>query len=259
MTFNTIIYEKEASLAYVRLNRPDMLNAYSIEMRDDLYEAFTAVRDDPDVRVMVICGIGKAFCAGADLTQFGTAPSPTIARNVRWARDVWGILKDMDKPTIAAVHGYVLGSGLELALLCGLRIAADGCRFGLPETTLGFIPAAGGTQSLARIVKPGSAMAMILTGQRIDATQAYRLGLVHRVVPKENLMREAQELASRILAAGPLATCLAKRAVNTGLDLTLEQGIALEASLSNMAYGTSDAWEGLRAYVERRVPSFRGL
>lgn len=258
MTFETVLYEKDGAIGYVTLNRPQMLNAYNIQMRDDLYEAFSAVKDDQDIRVLIISGAGKAFCAGADLTQFGTAPSPTVARSVRWARDVWGVLKGMEKPTIAAMHGHVLGSGLELALLCDLRLAADDARFGLPETGLGFIPAAGGTQTLPRVVKPGTARAMILTCHRIDAAEAYRIGLVNRVVPRKSLMVEAQMMAGRLLAAGPLTVGLAKQAVHKGLDLALEQGLRLETRLGALAYGTEDAWEGLRAYVEKRAPEFRG-
>lgn len=227
-------------------------------MRDDLYEVFTAVRDDPDVGAMIISGAGKAFCAGADLSEFGTAPSPVIAREVRWERDLWGVLKDMDKLTIAAMHGYAFGSGLELALLSDLRYAAEGTVFGLPETGLGFIPGAGATQSLPRIVSSGRALEIILACQRIDSAEAYRLGLVHRVFPRESLLAEAEAIARRILDAGPLAVPLAKEAINSGLDLTLAEGLALESRLGEIAFGTLDAWEGLRAHVEGRAPEFRG-
>jgi len=253
-----VIFEKEGEIAHVTLNRPRRANLYNVQMRDDLYEVLTAVRDDPGVRAVIFSGAGDGFCGGADLTEFGTAPSPTIARDVRWARDVWGVLKDMDKLTVAAMHGYALGSGLEMALLCDLRLAAEGTRFGLPEVGLGLIPAAGGTQGAARVAKLGTALAMVLTGARMDAWDAYRIGLVHRVVPREALPAEAETMVHRVLSAGPAALVLAKAAVNGGMDLTLEQGLHLEERLNDLAYRTRDAWEGIRAAAEGCAPVFRG-
>lgn len=247
MEFATARCEKGDSIAYVTLNRPEALNAYNIQMRDDLYEIFTIVRDDPEVQAMIISGAGRCFCAGADLTEFGTAPSPVVAREVRRSRDLWAVLKDMEKLTVAAMHGHVLGSGLEMALLCDLRVAAKGARFGLPETALGFIPAAGATQALPRVTRPGTALALILAGERIDAEEAYRIGLLHRIVSPESLLAEAENLAKRVLAAGPTITALAKEAVNKGLDMSLEEGLRLEARLSDFAFSTEDAWRRLRA------------
>ncbi|MDO8751283.1 MAG: enoyl-CoA hydratase/isomerase family protein, partial [Dehalococcoidia bacterium] len=154
--FQTLIYEKQGSLAMLTLNRPEVLNAYNVAMRDEMYEALEAIRDDPEVRAAILCGAGeRAFCAGADLTEFGTAPSQAIARQVRWERDVWGLFVSLDIPLVAAVHGFVLGSGLEMALLCDIRIAAEDAIFGLPETSLGMLPAAGGTQTLPRVIGTG--------------------------------------------------------------------------------------------------------
>ena len=257
MILDTVVYEKQGAIARVTLNRPRALNAYNIQMRDDLYEVFTAVRDDPDVRAMIISGAGKAFCAGADITEFGTAPSPIIAREVRWGRDLWGALKDLDKLTVAAMHGFVFGSGLEMALLCDLRFAAEGTIFGLPEDALGFIPGAGATQTLPRVIRPGTALEMILTCDRIDATEMHRVGLVHRVFPQDSLLAEAGEVAREVLSAGPVAVSLAKEAINSGLDITLREGLDLEARLADLVFSTSDAWEGMRAHVEGRKPVFR--
>lgn len=252
MEFPTVIYEKKDNIVYVTLNRPEALNAYSIRMRDDLYDIFTIVRDDPDVQAMIISGAGRGFCAGADLTEFGTAPSPVIAREVRRDRDLWGVLKDMEKLTITAMHGYALGSGLEMALLCDFRVAAEGTRFGLPETGLGFIPAAGATQALPRVVRPGTALGMILTGERIDAEEAYRIGLIHKVASRDSLMAEAEKTAKRVLGAGPTVIALAKEAVNKGLDVSLEEGLRLEARLNDLAYRTTDVWTNLRAHNASR-------
>src|SRR5215216_3941014 len=144
--FDTIDYAIRDGVAWVTLNRPAVLNAYNMRMRDELYEVLSAVRDDAEVRAMVVRGAGRAFCAGADLTEFGTAPSPTEARRIRFARDVWSVLSGLEIPTVAALHGFVFGSGLEMALFCDLRLAASGTLLGLPEVRLGMIPAAGGTQ-----------------------------------------------------------------------------------------------------------------
>ncbi len=248
MSFKTVVFEKQDALARVTLNRPEALNAYNIQMRDDLFEIFSALRDDTDVRVVIVSGAGRAYCAGADLTEFGSAPSPVSAREVRRARDLWSLVRKLDKVTIAAMHGFAFGSGLELALLCDLRLAAHGTRFGLPETSLGFIPAAGGTQSLPRIVKPGTARWMILTGERIDAAEALRIDLVHRVVEGESLGTEADVLARRLLRTPPIGLRLAKEAINRGFDLQLEQGLDLEKRLADSAYAMTDPWQRIRAH-----------
>src|SRR4030042_6120639 len=151
--FQAIIYEKHNGIGYVTLNRPQVLNIYNLQMRDELYQVLSAIKDDPEVRVAIFKGAGeRAFCAGADLSEFLTAPSPVIARQVRWERDIWGQFLSLPQPLIAALHGYVLGSGIEMALCCDIRMAADDARFGLPETGLGIIPAAGGGQTLPRVI-----------------------------------------------------------------------------------------------------------
>ena len=227
----TIIYEKTDGVAQVTLNRPDVLNALNLEMRDELWDALRAFRDDPDARVLILRGAGKAFSAGADISDFGTAPSLTEARRARRERDLWDLLLHLPKPTIAAVHGYALGAGCEMALLCDLRIAADDASFGLPEVGLGYIPSAGGTQTLPRTIPPGMAMQMILSGDPIDAKEAYRLRLVHRVVPRDELDDAAGAWARTLAERDPRALAFAKEAVVRGLDLSLVDGLALEAAL----------------------------
>ena len=193
----------------------------------------TAIRDDADVMVAIFKGAGeRAFCVGADLTEFGTAPSPTIARQVRWERDVWGLFSRIEQPLIAAVHGYVFGSGVEIALFCDIRIASEDTIFSLPEVSLGMIPAAGGTQTLPRLVGKGKALQLLLTGDRIDAQDAYRIGLVNMVVNREELYSIAGITARKILSCNPIATRYAKQAITRGLDLTLEDGLALERKLA---------------------------
>ena len=232
MTFSTVLFEVEEQVAWVTLNRPEVLNAYSVQMRDDLAEVFSAVRDDDEIRVLVLRGAGRAFCAGADLTEFGTAPSPTAARRIRFARDVWSLLSGLEIPTIAALHGHVIGSGLEMALFCDLRIAAAGTQFGMPEVQRGLIPAAGGTQTLPRVVGQGRALDLLLTGRRFDAFAALRIGLVSEVVPGDNLGSRAAALAQQLSGLPANAVQAVRRAVREGADLPLEAGLRLEARLA---------------------------
>jgi len=232
--FEVIIYQKKDGTGYVTLNRPQALNAYNIQMRDELYQVLGAIRDDPEVEVIIFQGAGeKAFCAGADLTEFLTAPSPIIARQVRWERDIWGLFLSITKPMIAALHGYVLGSGIEIALCCDIRLASEDARFGLPEPGLGIIPAAGGSQTLPRTIGGAAALEILLSGRWVRAEEAYRLKLVNRVVSRAELLPEAERLAGIIKSYNPLAVSCAKQAVTRGLDMSLGEGLELEARLSH--------------------------
>lgn len=233
MGFETLIYEKSAGIAYVTLNRPQFLNAYNLQMRDDLYEVLGAIKDDAEVRTGIIKGAeGKAFCAGADLSEFLTAPSPVIARKVRFERDIWRRFLNVPQPLIAALHGYVLGSGIEIALCCDIRIASDDARFGLPELGLGIIPAAGGTQTLPRAVGSARALELLLTNRWIGAEEAYKLRLINKVVEKERLLDEAESLARKIVSLDISAITDAKQAVTRGLEQSLIEGLELERRLA---------------------------
>ena len=229
-TFATIDIQREGPLAWVILNRPRVLNVYNVQMRDDLYETLALLEADPDIRVVVFRGAGeRAFCAGADLTEFGSAPSQAIARRVRFERDVWARLLNMRKPLIAAIHGFCLGSGLEIALCCDLRITAGTAKFGLPETGLGMIPAAGATQTLPRLIPRALALEMLLTGRIVEAPEALRSGLVNELSadPFKRASTLAHDLAqreSRLLAS-------LKEAVAAGSELPLEAGLRLEQRL----------------------------
>ena len=235
--FQTVIYEKSQNIARVTLNRPQVLNSYNIQMRDELYQILSAIRDDDEVMVVILKGAGdRAFCVGADLTEFLTAPSPVIARRVRWERDVWGLFLRLPQPVIAALHGYVLGSGLEMALCCDLRIAADDAQFGLPEVELGIIPAAGATQTLSRAIGRARALEMLLTTRRIDAKEACDIGLVNQVVPRAELLPAAEKMAGKIIRHSPKAVRYAKQAVARGLDLPLAEGIELERKLAALTF-----------------------
>jgi len=233
--FATVDYEKHADgVAVLTLSRAEALNAFNVQMRDDVYAVLEAVRDDRDVRGLLVRGAGdRAFCAGADLTEFGSAPSQVIARQVRWERDVWGLWLSTDKPMVAAIHGYCLGSGVEIASVCDMRVAADNAVFGMPEVGLGLIPAAGGTQLLPRLLGPGRALEVLLSGRRFTAGDALRYGFIMRAVPADVLETTALTLLRTVIEAPSTALAAAKRAVREGLDLPLAQGLALELRLAS--------------------------
>jgi enoyl-CoA hydratase/carnithine racemase len=230
--FETLIFEKTGHIAGITLNRPDALNAHNVQMRDDLFEVLSTVYADDDVRVVLIKGAGeKAFCAGADLSEFLTAPPPTAAREVRFDRDLWGLFIRIPQPLIAAVHGYVLGSGIEIALCCDICIASEEARFGLPEMGLGMIPAAGGTQTVPRAVGTGKALEMILTNRWISAGEALKAKMINRVVPRDRLYETAALMALEIAAKDPKVVRCAKAAVARGMDLSLARGLSMETKL----------------------------
>ena len=231
--FETLIYEKMYGVGMVVLNRPLMINAYSVQMRDDMFEVLSAVRDDPDVRVMLLSGDGeRGFCAGADLDEFGSAPSQIIARQVMKTRDVWGLFLSISKPIIVALHGYVLGSGMEMALLCDIRVASHDAVFGMPEVALGMIPAAGGTQTISRAIGSGRVLELLLTNQRIDAEEALRIGVVHKIVPRVQLIDKATEMARRLASFDTDALAASKEAVRRGLELPMMEALKLEERLT---------------------------
>jgi enoyl-CoA hydratase len=239
-SFETIIYEKNNSIAYITLNRPQVLNAYNIQMRDELFQVLGAIKTDPEVRVGIIKGAGdRAFCAGADLSEFLTAPPPVFARQARFARDIWGLFLSVPQPIIAAVHGYVLGSGVEIALFSDIRIAAEETQFSVPEMGLGIIPAAGASQTLPRAINISPAMDVLLSGRWIKAREALRLNLVNKVVPRGELLTTAEGLARKITALNPVAVRSIKEAIGRGMDMSIEEGLELETHLSARLFSSS--------------------
>ena len=227
------LFEKRGGVAILTLNRPEVINAFDTRMRDDLFSALGAAGDDPDVGAILIRGAGeRGFCAGADLSEFGSAPSQTIARQVRWERDLWGLFASTPKPLIAALHGHVIGSGVEIACLCDLRIAAEDAVFRMPETALGMIPAAGGSQTLPRTVGLAASMPALLANEAIPAARALAMGLVHRVVPRAELADASETAAQRLAAIPPETSAAIKRAVSEGMDMPLPRGLALERRLA---------------------------
>ena len=227
-----LLYEARDGVAWITFNRPEVHNALDMEMRDTLWALLDAAEADDEVRVIIFRGAGeKAFCAGADISEFGTAPSFTEARRARIERDVWGRLLHFPKPTVAAIHGYALGAGCELSLLCDFRIAAEDAQIGLPEAKLGYIPTAGGTQTLQRVIGRGLALDMLLSAEPVSAATALQYGLVHRVVRFSLLVSETEALASRLARQPAAALRAAKHALVEGRDLPLQAAIRLEARL----------------------------
>ncbi|TAJ18545.1 MAG: enoyl-CoA hydratase/isomerase family protein [Dehalococcoidia bacterium] len=223
---------REGDVVWLTLDRPERLNAVSMEMRDSLWGALTLLRDDPTVRCAVLHGAGdRAFSAGADITEFGTAPTILDAREARRARDLWGVMSTLPVPLVAAIHGFAYGAGLEMSLYCDIRIAAEDARFALPEVTLGYVPSAGGTQTAPRHLSRSDALRMVTTGDPMTASEAFEAGLVHAVVPGARLLEAARTWAERIAARPPEATRAAKRAILEGIDLPLADGLALERRL----------------------------
>ena len=230
--FETIQFEKDGGVARIVLNRPRVLNAYNMQMRDDLWQALEAVSEDPEVRAVLLSGAGeRGFCAGADLTEFNTAPSQAVARQVRCQRPIWEFWASIRKPFVCALHGHVIGSGVEMAMLCDIRVAAEDALFRMPEVALGMLPAAGGTQTAPRAIGVPAALELQLTNRAVPVGEALAWGLVHRVVGREELLAEAEGVARRIAALDPAVAQAAKTAVRAGAELPLHEALALEARL----------------------------
>ncbi|MFI5266958.1 MAG: enoyl-CoA hydratase/isomerase family protein [Chloroflexota bacterium] len=217
--FPTLILESSDRTAHVRLNRPEVLNAFNMQMRDDFSQVLDFLEASEGLDVVVISGQGRAFCAGADLTEFGTSPSPVMAREIRHRRDVWDRLRRLPQVLVAAIHGYCLGSGLELACLADLRLAEEGTQFAFPEMKLGMIPAAGGTQTFPRVLRANAALDLILTGERFDAPSACRLGLLTELVPSGQLALATAQLIQRLLRHAPQRLRTFKRLVGAAREL----------------------------------------
>jgi enoyl-CoA hydratase/carnithine racemase len=258
VAYETIQFAVRERVAYVTLNRPEQLNALTFQMRAELSEAFDACAADDGVRVVVLAGSGRAFCAGVDLRDGSFEETPIESVEVRVRGDFRSKLTGMRKPTIAAVQGFALGGGCELALCCDLRVAADDAQFALPEINLGSIPAGGATQRLPRLIGVTRALELLMTGDRLPALEAYRLGLLNKVVPGGELADTASALAKRLAAQAPLAIRYLREAVYGGLDQSLDDGIRLEAYLGGLLRTTEDRLEGLAAFKEKRKPDFQG-
>lgn len=251
--------EKEPPLAVLTVNRPEVRNALSNDLVEELAAAFAAVERDEAVRALIITGEGdKAFMAGADIRELQVRDFVAGRKQTRRRQEVLSMLAEMPIPVIAAINGFALGAGLELALACTLRVAATGVKMGAPEVNLGIIPGAGATQRLPRLIGLGRAMEMVLTGEMVDAEKALAIGLVNRVVPAEELMAEAKKLALVITGKPPLAIQYAKEAVNRAAEVGIYEGLAHESYLHALACASEDKNEGVAAFLEKRTPQFKG-
>ena len=259
LSLQNLLIERDGAVAVVTVNRPRVLNALDFATLDELLRTMTALGGDAGVRCIILTGSGdKSFVAGADINELAVQ-SPAGGRDRALAgQRVFDVIESLGKPVIAAINGYALGGGCELAMACTLRIAADSARLGQPEINLGLIPGYGGTQRLARIVGAGRALELLLTGDQISAVEALRLGLVNRVVPAAEVMPESRRLAAAIAAKAPIAVRYILEAVNRGVHLPLADAAHLEAGLFGLVASTDDMREGTRAFLDKRRPVFKG-
>lgn len=256
---DAVLLERRGPVAWITLNRPDQINAINDAVRAQLPACIRAAEGDPEVRVIVLRGAGpRGFCAGADIKEFREVPSPVAYRQARIHHNWIRPFDEAKKPVIAAVHGYCLGGGLEIALACDIRIATTDATFALPETGLGMITGVGGSQRLVRVVGLGRALDLMLTGERWSARQAFETGLVTRLCEPAQLEQCAADLAARIAGKAPLATAFAKEVLKSGIDLDIAAGMKLETDLVTLLINTEDRQEAARAFVERREAKFTG-
>jgi enoyl-CoA hydratase len=257
--YEQLLIERDEAVAVVTINRPSVLNAINTPTLDALRQAILDLQRDDNVRVVVLTGAGeRSFVAGADVHELAVQ-TPTSGREHALAgQHVFDLIENMGKPVIAAINGYALGGGCELAMACTLRIAADTAKIGLPEITLGLLPGYAGTQRLARLVGKGKAMELVLTGTPVTADEAARIGLVNRVVPAAALMAEVRALAAHLAAQAPIAVRYILSAINRGLEMPFAEGCVFEATLFGLIASTEDMREGTRAFLEKRKPEFKG-
>lgn len=259
MELENVIVEKENNIAVLSVNRPKALNALNYETLTDIKTAIKALEKDDEVSVVIITGSGeKAFVAGADIKEMKDMTPLEARRFMLYGQSVFNLIGNLPKPTIAAVNGFALGGGCELALSCDMIMASENAKFGLPEVTLGIHPGFGGTQRLPRLIGSAKAKELIFTGKIIDANEAEKIGLVNKVTSSDKLKDEAKDLAKMIMKNGMVAIRLVKSAINAGLDTTLEKGLAYEAETQGLAFSTEDKNEGLSAFLEKRKPNFKG-
>jgi enoyl-CoA hydratase/carnithine racemase len=259
MNFENILFEKKNAIAYVTVNRPKVLNALNMATMEDLRGAFHDIKNDRNVRVVIVTGAGeKAFIAGADIGELSKHDAVVGKEYTHKGQSVLNLIENCGKPVIACINGFALGGGCEVALACTIRLASENAKLGQPEVKLGIIPGYGGTQRLPRLVGKGIAMQLLLAGEMITAQDAYRIGLVNEVTSAAELVPRAEAIAQKIIANAPLAVQYAMEAVNKGMEMTLQEGLYVEAVLFAVACATEDKKEGTTAFLEKRAAQFRG-
>ena len=259
MNFENIILENKNAITYITVNRPKVLNALNMATMEELRAAFHDIKNDAAVRVVIFTGAGeKAFIAGADIGELAKQDAVSGKEYTHRGQNVLNLIENLGKPVIACINGFALGGGCEIAMACTMRLASEQAKLGQPEVKLGIIPGYGGTQRLPRLVGKGNAMQMVLGGEMITAQEAHRIGLVNEVVPPAELIPRAEAIAAKIIANAPLAVQYAMEAVHKGMEMTLNEGLYLEALLFAIACSTADKAEGTKAFLEKRAPEFKG-
>jgi len=259
MEYQNLIFKIENKIATVTINRPEKLNALNNKTIEELGTVFQIIKDDDDIKVVVVTGAGeKAFVAGADISELNSLDAITGEKFSEKGQDVFNQIENLGKPVIAAVNGFALGGGCELALACHIRLASNNAMFGQPEVNLGIIPGYGGTQRLARLINPGRAAEYILTGDMISAEEALRIGLVNKVFEQDELMPKAYKMAEKIMGKGQIAVRMALKAVISSSELNLNEGLKIESGLFALTTSTKDFKEGTKAFLEKRKPEFKG-
>jgi len=251
--------EKKNKIAYVTIDRPKVLNALNMATMGELQQVFTELAADREIRVVILTGGGeKAFVAGADINELSRNNAVEAKAYTHRGQAVLDLIENLGKPVIACINGFALGGGCEIAMACTMRLASENAKLGQPEVKLGIIPGYGGTQRLSRLVGTGLAMQILLTGEMISAQEAHRIGLVNEVAPADRLVTRAEEIAQKIIANAPLAIEYCMEAVNQGMNMTLQEGLFLEATLFSVCCATDDKNEGTRAFLEKRPANFQG-
>src|SRR6184192_3340047 len=259
MTFESLVFEKKNNIAYVTINRPKVLNALNMATMGELRNAFTDLKQDREVRVVILTGAGeKSFVAGADIGELQKNNPVEAKEYTHRGQAVLDLIENLGKPVIACINGFALGGGCEISMACTFRLASENAKIGQPEVKLGIIPGYGGTQRLPRLVGKGIAMQLVLAGEMITAQEAHRIGLVNEVTPPADLIPRAEAIAGKIIANAPLAVQYTMEAVNKGMEMTLAEGLYLEAVLFGVSCATEDKKEGTTAFLEKRAAQFKG-
>ncbi len=256
MAYQNLLVEKESRIATIKFNRPQVLNAVNIETILELETALQEINDDPSIKVLILTGEGKSFVSGSDISKLVEMDSLKAREYSQIGQRVLTFVENMEKPVIAAINGFALGSGCEIVMACDIRIASEKAKLGQPEVKLGLIPGHAGTQRLARIVGVGKAKELIFTGDLIDAGEALRIGLVNKVTSPEELMTEAKNLAKKIIEVGPTAVKFAKTVINRGFDANLMTANSYETEVFSILFSTAEAKEGMKAFLEKRPPKW---
>ncbi len=257
--YNSILTKKENSILQIIINKPESLNSLSADVLNELYRAFVSFEEDPEAKVAILTGEGKAFVAGADIAYMSTLNEQEGVELGELGHKLMNYMENINKPIIAAINGYALGGGCELAMACDIRLASEKAKFGQPEVSLGITPGFGGTQRLARLVGTGMASYLIMTAEIINSAEALRIGLVEKVFAPDDLISEATKIATIISSKAPIAIGLSKEAIIKGYDLPIEEACSLESKLFGKCFSTTDQKEGMAAFLEKRTANFNNI